>query len=64
MRVRPEYSAYVHLALGDRDKALEYLERATEDRDLALLWLAVDPRVDALRSEPRFVAVLKKLRLP
>jgi serine/threonine-protein kinase len=64
MRVRPEYAAYVHLALGDRDKALEYLERATEDRDLALLWLAVDPRVDALRSEPRFVAVLKKLRLP
>jgi serine/threonine-protein kinase len=64
MRVRPEYAAYVHLALGDRDKALEYLERATEERDLALLWLAVDPRVDTLRSEPRFAAVLQKLGLP
>jgi Flp pilus assembly protein TadD len=60
-RVGTGHLAYVHLALGDRKTALDLLERAADDRDPDVLWLAVDPRVDPLRSEPRLRALLARL---
>jgi TolB-like protein len=56
--------ASVHEALGDRVRALDCLERALSEREPDLLWLAVDPRVDSLRSEPRFEQVLARLGIP
>ena len=53
--------AYVHAALGDRVRAIELLERALSEREPDLLWLAVDPRADSLRSERRFDQVLMRL---
>jgi tetratricopeptide (TPR) repeat protein len=55
--------AYVKLAQGDLDGACEYFERALDERDWSLLWLTVDPRVDALRGKPRFEAILKHIGL-
>jgi hypothetical protein len=61
---RPEHLAYTYLALGDSDRALTLLERAADQRDPALLWLGVDPRVDPLRGTPRFDALLARLGRP
>jgi hypothetical protein len=45
------------------DLALESLEKACEDRDIWLIWLNVEPRLDPLRSHTRFNRLLSKLRL-
>lgn len=55
---------YVQMALGNRTAALDLLEHAGDERDPDVLWLAVDPRADSLRSEPRFDALLTRLGLP
>ena len=56
--------AYILLAFGDVDGALDAFERALEERDPTMVWLGVDPRLEALRPYPRFTAMLKQLGLP
>jgi hypothetical protein len=51
------------LALGDRDGAIADFERALDERDWSLVWLTVDPRVDSLRGNPRFEAILTHIGL-
>ena len=48
---------------GDRDRCLEWLERAYVDRDpnLPYMWL---PRFDFVRSDPRFRDLMKQMKLP
>jgi serine/threonine-protein kinase len=53
--------ALVHVGLGDRDQALRHLERAFEERSTILAYLLIDPRLAALRSESRFVALARRL---
>jgi TolB-like protein/tRNA A-37 threonylcarbamoyl transferase component Bud32/Tfp pilus assembly protein PilF len=55
--------AMVWTGLGEKNKALENLEKAFENRDSSLAYLKVWPIFDSLRSEPRFQAVLKKMKL-
>lgn len=55
--------ASVHAALGNRDAALHWLERAHRRREGPLVWLAVDIRFDALRVQPRFAALLEQMAL-
>ena len=64
LRIAPEHLAYFHLSMGDPDAAVKYLDRAVQERDPGVLWLAVDPRVDPLRSDPRFQAILANLGVP
>ena len=52
--------AVVRDALGEREKALTLLEAAYAERSHSMAFLAVDPRLDALRAEPR-VAALRRL---
>ena len=54
--------ALVHIALGEKDKAIDWLERAYRDRagpDIALI--KVDPFLDPLRSHSRFEALVQKI---
>ena len=55
--------ASIHAGLGDAREALEWLERAVEERDPSLAWLKVHPRFDLLHGEPRFQALLSRLNL-
>jgi TolB-like protein/Flp pilus assembly protein TadD len=58
-RYVPPYAlALVHAGLGQRDPALEQLDRAYEARDVHLIFLPVDPKWDAFRSDARFLALL------
>jgi serine/threonine-protein kinase len=53
----------IALRLGDEDEALRWLEQAEQDRAHQMAFLKVDPRLDRLRSRPRFRALLERLRL-
>ena len=48
-------------ALGDRHKALDWLERAIEERDVHLVFLKRDPKWDSYRSDARFKRILAQL---
>jgi hypothetical protein len=52
----------VQLGLGDRQRALDYLERAYASDSQWMGWLNKDRMFDPLRSEPRFAALMRKLR--
>ncbi|HEU5239392.1 MAG TPA: protein kinase [Pyrinomonadaceae bacterium] len=53
--------ALVYAALGENDTAFEWLEKGYQRREESLLSIKVDPKVDRLRSDPRFIALLRKL---
>jgi serine/threonine protein kinase/tetratricopeptide (TPR) repeat protein len=66
--VRPEtavwyYMALAHLALGQKAEALHDLERDYERRSAEILFIAVDPMMDGLRSDARFRALVARMRL-
>jgi TolB-like protein/Flp pilus assembly protein TadD len=54
------YATYF-MILGEKDRALDRLEKAYEDREGFIPLINVDPRFDGLRVEPRFKALLKKV---
>ena len=53
----------VWAALGETDLAFEYFEQAYKEKDQALALAKVDPRLDPLREDPRFVGLLQKMGL-
>ena len=53
-----------HAALGEYDEAMEELERSFEDRDGNLISLAVAPRYDPLRGDPRFQGLIRRMNFP
>ena len=56
-------TAFIYVALGQRDLAFDLFERAVVERAWGLALLRVDPRADPLRADPRFAALLKRLGL-
>jgi eukaryotic-like serine/threonine-protein kinase len=56
--------ATVYLGLSDTDATFEWLERAFQTRASALVYLAVDPRYDAVREDPRFRDLVRRIGLP
>ncbi|MGQ3050498.1 MAG: winged helix-turn-helix domain-containing protein [Roseateles sp.] len=61
--VPPISLAVLHNALGETTQALDALERAHVARDTQLVFLKDDPRWAGLREQPRFVALLRQLKL-
>ena len=61
--VSPVAFATVYLGLGDMDHALDWMERAFEDRRGWLAYLKVNPILDPVQQLPRFQALVKKMRL-
>jgi adenylate cyclase len=58
--VSPANRAAVYLGLGEKGKALDWLEQAYEDRD-PILWWIQEQLYDSVRNEPRFQALMKKI---
>lgn len=50
------------LALDERNKAMDWLERALEQRSHSMVFIHVDPQLDALRNDPRFQALAERVR--
>ena len=61
--VPPYDFAVIFAGLGEKDKALEWLQKAHEDRSAYLVYLNVEPIWDSLRSDPRFIDLLRRMRL-
>lgn len=62
--VRPELIAAVYVRLDDKDKALEWLQKAYEARSPYLLALNVDRQWDPIRLDPRFRRLVRQIGLP
>lgn len=55
--------AIVYASLGDKEQAFAWLEKADKERDGILARIKVDSRFDSLRSDPRFVELIKRIGL-
>ena len=56
--------AIAHSGLGNKDTALEFLEKDVSERGYLAGTFATEPVLDEFRSEPRFKALLKRMNLP
>lgn len=61
--VSPVAFAILNIGLGECERALDWAERAYEERRGWLTYLAVNPMLDPLREERRFQALLRRMKL-
>ena len=55
------YLGLIHTALGENDKAIDWLEKASETRLGLLNVISTDPTFAALRSDPHFPSLLRRM---
>ncbi|MDX2031511.1 MAG: protein kinase [Blastocatellia bacterium] len=56
--------AQLHAQLGDREQAFARLERAADDHNIYVTSLNIEPLWDGYRTDPRFVALVRRVGLP
>ncbi|HEY0459907.1 MAG TPA: tetratricopeptide repeat protein [Pyrinomonadaceae bacterium] len=56
------YISLIYTELGEFDEAFEWLDKSFEEREFWAIWLPVDPRVDALRKDPRYNDFINRLK--
>jgi serine/threonine-protein kinase len=61
--VSPYCIALIYASLGEADQAMEWLQRAHEEQVSELIYMKVDPYLDEIRSDPRFIELLAKVGL-
>jgi TolB-like protein/Flp pilus assembly protein TadD len=63
-RYVPPYNiALIYSGLGEQDKALDYLEKAYEQKDVRMVFLKVESPWNSMRTAPRFIALMKRMKL-
>lgn len=60
--VSPVDLAVLHIGLGEKEKALDWMDRAIDERRGWAAYLRVHPVVDPLRDEPRFKEMLRRMQ--
>jgi tetratricopeptide (TPR) repeat protein len=60
--VPPDYIAMVYEGLGERDRALQWFEKAVAERSING-WILPDPRLDPIRTDPRFQNLMRRMGL-
>jgi TolB-like protein/DNA-binding winged helix-turn-helix (wHTH) protein len=64
VNVSPYFIATLYAALGDKDTAFKFLEKAYREKSLDISWhLKADLRIDHLRSDPRYQSLLRRVGL-
>ncbi|HEY7910754.1 MAG TPA: protein kinase [Blastocatellia bacterium] len=61
--VSPFSMAVKNALIGEKDRAFDWLERAYEDRVGFLVMIKIEPRLEGLRSDPRYNDLLRRMRL-
>jgi TolB-like protein/Tfp pilus assembly protein PilF len=61
--IDPVLIAYIYMLLGEKDEAFVWLERGFQEKAGLMPWLKVEPKVDPLRSDPRFIDLLRRMGL-
>jgi len=62
--IAPVSLAIIYGALGQLDQAFEWMEKGYEIQDDFMMTLKVEPRMDSLRSDPRFQDLLDRMNFP
>jgi tetratricopeptide (TPR) repeat protein len=62
--VQPLALAVIHIGLGNRDEAFDWLARAFADRSAGLVYLKVDPVFDSIGADARFADLVRRVGLP
>lgn len=62
--VKEYFLAMAHIALGDYEEALKYLEQTLAERDPWLIWFGTEPKLDPLRKDPRFIEIFRATNNP
>jgi eukaryotic-like serine/threonine-protein kinase len=61
--IPPSYIAIVWMALGNKNEAINWLEKGYQDRSEHMLYLGIEPLVDPLRGDPRFDSLVQRIGL-
>jgi TolB-like protein/Flp pilus assembly protein TadD len=61
--IDPVLIAYIYIALGDKDEAFAWTDKAYRERSGLLVWLQIEPKFDPLRSDPRFAELARRMGL-
>lgn len=56
--------AMIHTGLGDEKMAFKWLEKALDEHSYLLIYLNVDPLLDPLRGDKRFISIKQKMGFP
>jgi hypothetical protein len=69
LQILPDYVpplpvALTYAGLREMDESFHWLEEAVKERSIWIVWLAVDPRFDLFRGDPRYHSILERMRLP
>ena len=56
--------AAIHTALGEKEQAFAWLDKAYQERSSWLIHLKWEPRFQPLRSDPSFQELLRRIGLP
>jgi tetratricopeptide (TPR) repeat protein len=64
LSARPNWIASLYARLGKKNEALTWLEKAYAERGGGMVRLKSDPEFDSLRSEPGFVAIIRRMNFP
>jgi len=59
--VSPYFFATVYVGLDKKEQALASLEKGYADRSIFMVMIKDDPELDPLRSEPRFLTLLRQM---
>lgn len=62
--VDPGEIALNYAELGDKDQAFVWLDKGYAEKSNLMVWIKVVPELDGLRSDPRYIALAKKIGLP
>jgi hypothetical protein len=55
--------ADIHVALGEYEQAIDWLDRGVDERAIVAMWMHSERHWDPLRSHPRFPALLQRIGL-
>ena len=61
--IDPCLIAYIYIALGDKDEAFAWMDRARQERSGLICWLQIEPKFDPIRSDPRFANLVHRMGL-
>ncbi len=59
--VSPYCPGLVYAGLGEQERAFSWMERSCDERDVSLVWLNVEPRLERMRADPRFESLRRRM---
>jgi eukaryotic-like serine/threonine-protein kinase len=62
--VAPYWIAMIYVGLDEKDEAFAWLEKAYQERSWWLVWIKMEPMLDGLRNDPRFVDLMRRVGFP